>query len=253
MLYELRIQQLEDHIRQDQDLLKEYEDELRYETEPRRVMRYRREIKRQEESLMHYEQEYRELQNNINIELPLEKENTEDRMQQIGTDIQQMGMKIRQIDTKIDQIYEGQEDIKIELTDLRKSLLARFDTNEQVIVSTLIDQLNQTQLPIMQDMIDIIEADRIPESELHETLETVYQALSEMKSKEAECYNSQLRAGVESLSEIIDDPKLDVNNKLKVSLPIIPLIISYETEIQLTSGVNLKAAWKGLKDRVRGN
>jgi len=149
MLYELRIQQLEDHIRQDHDLLKEYEDELRYETEPRRVMKYRRDIKRQEESLTHYEQEYRELQNNINIELPVEKENTEDRMQQIGTDIQQISMKIRQIDTKIDQICEGQEDIKVELTDLRKSLLARFDDNEQVIVSTLIDQFDQTQLALM--------------------------------------------------------------------------------------------------------
>ena len=253
MLYELRIQQLEDHIRQDRDLLKEYEDVLRYETEPRRVMGYRREIKRQQESLMHYEQEYRELQNNITIELPVEKENTEDRMQQIGIDIQQISMKIRQIDTKIDQICEGQEDIKIELTALQKSLLARFDDNEQVIVSTIIDQLDQTQLALMQDMIDIIEADRIPESELHETLNTVQQALSEIKSKEAECYDSQLRVGIKSLSEIIDDPRFDVNHKLKVSLPIIPLILSYETEIQLISGVNLKAAWKGLKDRVRGN
>jgi hypothetical protein len=55
-----------------------------------------------------------------------------------------------------------------------------------------------------------------------------------------------------NLSDVVDDPKLDVTHKLKVSIPIIPLILSYETEVELKSGLNLKAAWQRLKVRVRG-
>jgi hypothetical protein len=56
-----RMEDLEDHIRKDLKLLKEYEDVLRYETDPRRIGSYRREIERQRESLTCYQQEYDEL------------------------------------------------------------------------------------------------------------------------------------------------------------------------------------------------
>jgi len=61
MLIELRTQQLADNIRKDMDLLEDYEDELRYETDPRRLARYRREIERQRESLSRYQQEAGEI------------------------------------------------------------------------------------------------------------------------------------------------------------------------------------------------
>jgi hypothetical protein len=65
-------------------------------------------------------------------------------------------------------------------------------------------------------------------------------------------HDPQLVREVENLSAVVDDPKLDVSHKLKVSIPIIPLILSYETEVELKSGLNLKAAWQRLKVRVRG-
>jgi hypothetical protein len=55
---DIRVQQLADNIRQDLDLLKGYEDELRYASEPRLLAKYQREIKRQRESLARNQQEY---------------------------------------------------------------------------------------------------------------------------------------------------------------------------------------------------
>jgi tetratricopeptide (TPR) repeat protein len=52
-----RSKHLEDNIRQDINLLKEFEDELRYETNPRRMEQLRRDIDRQRESLKRYQQE----------------------------------------------------------------------------------------------------------------------------------------------------------------------------------------------------
>ena len=104
----------------------------------------------------------------------------------------------------------------------------------------------------MQSILDVIEANRAPESELQETLDAVQQALSEIKEKEAILHDPQLVREVENLSAVVDDPKLDVTHKLKVSVPIIPLILTYETEVGLKSGLNLKVAWQRLKARVRG-
>jgi hypothetical protein len=98
--------------------------------------------------------------------------------------------------------------------------------------------------------LDEIETHRVPENELQETLNALQQTLLEIR--ETEWYDSQLVSEAKRLSEMVDDPKLDVNHKLKVSIPIIPLILSFETEVELKSGLNLKAAWQRLKARVRG-
>ncbi len=139
-----------------------------------------------------------------------------------------------------------------DLKDLRKTLLARFDASEQVIISTIVQRLDQNQLATVQSILDEIETHRVPENELQETLSTLQQALLEIKEKEAILHDPQLVREVENLSAVVDDPKLEVSHKLKVSVPIIPLILTYETEVELKSELNLKAAWQRLKARVRG-
>ncbi len=238
MLTELRLQDLADNIRQDLNLLKEYEDELRYETDPRRLVGYRREIERQRESLTRYLQEYDELQKQVTGEPSAEMVDTAD--------------LLRQMDAKLDDLLEGQENMQQDLNYLRKTLLARFDTSEQAIISAIVQRLDQNQLATVQSILDEIEAHSVPENELQETLSAIQQALLEIRQTEMGLYDSQLVSEAKNLSDVVDDPKLDVNHKLKVSVPIIPLILSYETEVELKSGLNLKAAWQRLKARVRG-
>ena len=233
MLIERRIQQLADNIRKDMDLLNDYEDELRYETDPRRLASYRRDIERQHESLAHYQQEYDELRGQVTAEPPAEMQDTAD--------------QLRQMDAKLNNLMRGQKVIQNDLKDFRKTLLARFDDSEQTIISTVVQRLDQNQLATVRRILDEIETHRLPESELQETLSTVLQAISEIKQNEAGYYDSRLVSEAANLSEIVDDPKLDVNHKLKVSIPIIPLILSYETEVGLKSGLNLKNAWQRLK------
>ena len=238
MLTELRLQDLADNIHQDLNLLKEYEDELRYEADPRRLARYRREIERQRESLTRYQQEYDELQKQVTGVPSAEMVDTAN--------------LLRQMDAKLDDLLESQESMQKDLKDLRKTLLARFDVNEQAIISAIVQRLDQNQLATVQSILDEIETHRVPENELQETLNTIQQALSEIKQNEVGYYDSQLMSEAKSLCDVVEDPKLDVTHKLKVSVPIIPLILSYETEVELKSGLNLKATWQRLKARVRG-
>ena len=238
MLTERRIQQLANNIRKDMDLLEDYEDELRYETDPRRLARYRREIERQRESLTRYQREYDELRGQVTGEPSAEMRETED--------------ILRHLNTKLDGLLSGQKFIQDDLKDFRKTLLARFDASEQTIISTIVQRLDQNQSATVQSILDVMDTQRVPENELQETLNVIQQALSEIKQKEAGYYDSQLLRDVGNLSEVVDDPRLDVNHKLKVSVPIIPLILSYETEVGLKSGLNLKAAWQRSKAWVRG-
>ena len=201
MLTELRSEQLADNIRQDLNLLKSFEDELRYETDPRRLARYRREIGRQRESMTRYQQEYKELQKQVTGEPPAGMVDTADLLRQ---------MEAKQINQRLDQ----------------------------------------NQLATVLSIQDEIETQSVPENELQETLNTIQQALLEIR--QTGLYDLQLVSKAKSLSKVVDDPKLDVNHKLKVSVPIIPLILSYETEFELKGGLNLKAAWQRLKAWVRG-
>jgi septal ring factor EnvC (AmiA/AmiB activator) len=236
MLTEQRIQDLADNIRQDMNLLKAYEDELRYETNPRRLAGYRREIERQRESLTRYQQEYDELQKQVIGEPPAEMVDTAD--------------LLRQMDAKLDDVLKNQKVMQDDLKDLRKTLLARFDASEQAIITAIVQRLDQNQLATVQSILDEIETHRVPQNELQETLSTLQQALLEIR--QTGLNDLQLVSEAKDLLEMVDDPKLDVHHKLKVSIPIIPLILTYETEVELKSGLNLKAAWQRLKARVRG-
>ena len=61
-----RLQDLRDNIEKDQELLKEYEDSLRYETEPRRKKQYEQDIERLHQSITKYKREYTQLKERIN-------------------------------------------------------------------------------------------------------------------------------------------------------------------------------------------
>ena len=82
-----RLKVLEGHIHKDMDLLKSYEGELRYETDPRLKGKYRMELERQRESLAQYQQEYDELQ----------KQTTPEEMQNVADLLRQQDMKLDEI------------------------------------------------------------------------------------------------------------------------------------------------------------
>ncbi|MEA3324009.1 MAG: FxSxx-COOH system tetratricopeptide repeat protein [Euryarchaeota archaeon] len=94
-LIEERLKALEDSIRQDQDLLKSYEDKLRDETDPRLIGKYRQDIERQRESLAQHQQEYDELK----------EQATPAEMQKVTDLLQQQDMKLDEIQKLLPPIW----------------------------------------------------------------------------------------------------------------------------------------------------
>ncbi len=233
-----RLQDLEDNIQKDQELLKEYEDELRYTRDPMERARYLREIERLKTSNNRYHKEYIELLGKITTEL--------------SQPVKDMGNQLREMDTKIDTLLEGQATMQVDLSNLRIAVLNRFDTTERTIISTIVDRLDQEELVMTQEVLDAIKAGQVPEDELREVLTSVQQELAEIKQRGNELPDSTLNSIAERLAEVIEEPKLDVNHKLKLSIPIIPLLLSYEWEVGLKRETHLKNVWKNILAIVRG-
>ena len=51
--------------------------------------------------------------------------------------------------------------------------------------------------------------------------------------------------------EIIKDPQFDAKHRLKEGLPIIPMLVGYEGELELGSGFNIKTAWEYLVAKLQ--
>ncbi|MHC0064706.1 hypothetical protein ACWATR_17700 [Nostoc sp. UIC 10890] len=231
--FDLRLQHLEDNIKQDQDLLKDYEDSLRYEDDPRRKAKYTREIDKLRESANRYQKEYDELRMQITGESNVQ-------MQNVAIELQQMN-------TRLDRLYAGQKVIFENINHLRKGLLARYNAGEQNIIVAITEQLNQAQMVMISTVLDAIETDQVTEQEMQLILQGIQQNITKLQQNGTALPPSQA-----ALAEVINAPELDFKHRLKVGIPLIPFILDYEGELELGTGINLKGAWQALVLRFRG-
>lgn len=219
-----RLQDLADHVTKDLALLKEYEDALRYEDEPRRQARYRQEIEQLGQSANRYQQEYNELLKQVTEQTV--------KMQTVAAQMQQM-------DEKLNLVLSSQVAIYQNLGEMRQALLSRYAVTERSLIAAVTQQLNQHQLAVTQTLLDALEANQLSEPEMERMLEVLEERLPELPSIQAR------------VVEIVKAPQLDTRHKLKVTLPIVPFLVDYEGELELGSGFNVKTAWKWFVAKLR--
>jgi hypothetical protein len=224
--FNLRLQHLEDNIKQDLALLKKYEDALRYEDDPRRNTKYSREIEQLRESATRYQQEY----DNLRVQITGEP----------TPQMQDVAIQIEQINSKLNRLSAGQKAIYENINHLHQGLLYRYKVSEQHIISVITEQLNQAQIGTVSSVLEALEADKISEFETQQLLEGTQQMLAVLNQRNI------ILPGQQEVTEAIKTPELDTKHKLKITIPIIPLILDYEGEVELGTGLNLKAAWQKL-------
>ncbi len=221
-----RLQDLANNVDQDFKLLKEFEDAVRYETNPRVIAGYRQDIKQLRESATRYQQEYDELQQKINADEPITK-------------MQNVENQLHQMDAKLNLLLSGQDDISENLNQMRQTLLNRYDAAEKVMITSIVEQLSQTQLAVTQTLLNALEANHLSDPEMHQMLAVLEERIPSLPSNQA------------VIAEIIKAPELDAKHKLKVTLPIVPFLIDYEGELEIGSGFNIKSAWERLVAKLR--
>lgn len=220
-----RLQDLADNIAKEQELLKDYEEALLYEDEPRRIKRYRREIERQRESVTRYQLEYAELKQELADEPSAQ-------MQHVGHQLQQM-------DAKINVLLSGQVAIYENLNQMRQALLNRYDAAEQAIIGAIAQQLDETQLVLIQRLLDAVEANQVSQPQMQQMLAALEERIPSLPPTQA------------TAIEVIKDPELNAKHKLILTLPLVPLLVNYEGELELGAGFNINSAWERLVNKLR--
>ncbi len=226
-----RLKDLEENVLQDLELLKAYEDEERYAHDPRELARIRREIVRQRDSAKRYNKEYDDLRKQVASEPPEKVTGFADRLEHI--------------EDMLTELQSGQRAMADQLVDLRQTMLQSFNASEQRIISSLINELNQNQLETVKCIWDALEANCISEQDMRDTLEALQKVVADIMKNKA--VDPKILEQTEKISKILDDPAVGSSHKLKLTIPIIPLILSYEGEIELKVGMNLQSAWEALK------
>ncbi|NEQ84885.1 MAG: hypothetical protein F6K26_33485 [Moorea sp. SIO2I5] len=221
-----RLQDLADNIAKDLKLLKKYEEKLRYTDDPRNEDYCHSQIERQQKSVASYKKKYEDL----NQEL---KGSQSAQMQTVESQLQQM-------DAKINILLSGQVAIYEDLNKTRQALLKRYDSTEQVVIGAIAEQLDQKQLVLTQKLLDAVEANQVPDQQMQQMLALLEQRIPALPTSQ-----------VETVGEIIKDPGMDFKHRLKVALPIVPMLVEYEGEIEIGSGFNIKSAWEQLVDKLR--
>lgn len=217
-----RLRDLTDHIAQDLALL----------DDPRRQAGYLREIGALRQSATRYQQEYTELHAQVTGKPPAA-------MQDVAT-------QLEQLDFKLDTLLAGQRATHEDLTYLRQDLLTRYDTGEQITIVAIIQQLSQFQLATVHAVLEALEANKVPEAEMEQLLAVAQQMLTVFQQ------HGVALPAQHQVAEAIAAPTLDVKHKLKITLPIIPLLLGYEGEVELENAIDLEAAWRQLVARIRG-
>ncbi|MGB7056342.1 MAG: hypothetical protein WBD58_01425 [Geitlerinemataceae cyanobacterium] len=232
---ELRVNHLKDNIQQDQNLLKEYEDTLRYEDDPRRKAKYNREIDQLKESANCYQQEYNELLAQITGEETVQMQN--------------VAIQLQQMNSRLDRLSAGQKAIFENINHLRQGLLARYSASEQNIIAAITERLNESQMTTISALLDAVEANKVSDSEMEmqNILPSIQEGLSILQKR-----GITLPVSQEQIVEVINAPQMDFKHRLKVAVPIIPFILDYEGELELGTGINLKEALKHFMARLIG-
>lgn len=198
-----------------------------------RKERINRQIMRLKESIAQYQQEYDDLQTKVTLKSP--------QLATAGSELQELK----------DQINILQITLQADLKDLQAMIITSFNGAEQAIITAVVARLDQVQLITTQVILSSVKANQIPQQELQETLSAVQAALAEIQQQGGIAHLS--KSETEHLTRLIEEPTLDMGHKLALTIPIIPFILSYQGEIGLQSGLNLKEAWKRLITRVRGH
>ena len=217
----LRLQQLEANIMRVLQLLNEYEEELLDEDDPAKKSKNRRRVENLKQQKVEYEEEFAQLQAQLVNEQPLQVQVISNQLQEIGN--------------KIESLLDSQ-------VTLSQTLLFHFSPNEQALLLPLAQQLDETEFIEMQAFLEAVDSDQASEEEVQLMLSETRQLLKEVKER-----NLALPTGNEAVVEMINAPTIDAKHALKISLPIIPFILTYEGELGLGTGIKLKETWQRWK------
>ncbi len=152
--FELRLKHLEDNIKQDLVLLKDYEDASRDEDDPRRQLKYDGEIEQLRESSNRYRQEYNELRKQVTGELPAEMQNVATQLDQMNTNVNLLLAEQAALKDKVNQLKNeiDARQAKLDFLSAAKHHSSQVRLKHSITLDEYLDSSNPRYWPKRQDV-----------------------------------------------------------------------------------------------------
>ncbi len=121
---------------------------------------------------------------------------------------------------------------------------------EQIIEREIIPEIRKYEIEYGQILSEVIqEAFLVSDEEAKTVLVQIEKAVEHIENIEPDNYAEELISLLQEIRKTLNDPGKTAAAKLKVALPIIPLIASYELEMD-TEAFMVKV-WRGIKSLWR--
>lgn len=241
---EQRLQDLQSNIDREAELLNAYEKQLTHEDDARRLLKIQHNIERQKETIAGYRQEAAQIQ----AALPAAAAPDGDAVQkQLGDINQQLSAISQQIDKAENRLADGQKAIRDDIRQQQETVLAHIDEQHRQTIAVLVEKMDADQLELTELMLDAADQQQIAQWQADQLTMLTQQALLDLK---------QLRQNQPDASQW--DSLLDTlaretgwQQKLKLTIPLIPGVVAFESEMTMDVVPALKQAWQNLVNKVR--
>ena len=141
-------------------------------------------------------------------------------------------------------------DLVLDILSPRVNISKKFNEREIEQLSLILENLDQFQVKEALSALKALETDKIPAASIEQMIETAGQQIYNLNQSQFFQERQQLYAEAQKVSKILTDPQIKTRHKIKLTLPLIPLILTYSGEIEFEGGVRLRKLWKRILSRV---
>jgi hypothetical protein len=236
-----RLLDLQGHLQREYDLLRRYEEQLALTDDPRQVARIEREIARQQTAVSRYAQEAAEL---AGIDAWVTAVAPADLAAQVLARLDTLQRQIAAVETNLVAEHAA---TRAQMAQQTETVLEHFDAGQRELAAKFIERLDAQQLDLVERLEVAAAQRKITWREaraLSHQLEMALAGLAELRAGQpgAEQYESLLAMLEASVSW---------EQKLKLTLPLIPGVLAVESEMAFDALGVLEAAWQRLTARFK--
>lgn len=227
---ETRKNDLGANINRQYKLLHEYETRRDLSDRPKEIELFIREIKSITRSLEEYIEQYNQICLDDGEPLP--------------SGISAIWDELRGLKEGQQLIIKKQDETLEAINHSRDEIVMRIEKDHRNLAYALLSMLNEQETRITEAIVEGIDQNRLTDNEITEALGAIKKGYEELQSKALTLPNfNNASEEVKKLPHVWNSPDVSTGGKLKLSIPLIPAILSYEAELSVSVKQSLSALW----------
>jgi len=151
------------------------------------------------------------------------------------------------------KINEWQNQATAVLESTRQEYSFYFSEQQRATLSYLITGLNSSYLDQIQEAWSVAENGSVAPGEIEEVLAKFGQYLIELRKNSQAVVSTPIMETLDASIEIINNNRFDILHRLKLSVPLIPLLLTYEVDLELPNRLNFRSTGSWFYDTFLGH